>query len=215
MPVYVDSFPQSTTPITVVNIRELVAVLPEELPWKINVWLGGKLARFGVTTEVIVFLAEMEAEPSVEQRLYFERLIAPLGLPATLYEGWRSKRYEAVRLYNEGLLAIDRETLCYRCLPTPVYAAPIITKEEFLARMPRSIPYCGVVYLTGGMVKNGWSANDIDFIVPEVRDRFESYSMAKYFSDILGWKVDVGPEVMKEREPVYLFKLYEGGKWLL
>ena len=215
MPIVSEVLPQITQQIETVTIKEVVAVLPEVLPWALNVWVGDKLARFGRTADAIIFLAEMDSEPTVEQRLYFENLMQPLGVAATLYEGWKNKQHEVIRLYNEGRLIVDPATMTYRELPTPVHTVPILTVEELKRKLPKTVPWPHKIYLTGGIVKNGWSANDVDFLVPDVVDRDILAQIRKHFSHLLGWKVDVGNKVMPEREPVYLFLLYQEGTSLL
>jgi hypothetical protein len=159
----------------------------------------------------------MEEEPSVEQRMFFGDLFAPWS--ATLYEDWKNSRYKAVRLYNEGRFIIDRNTMTYTELPTSVYTAPVLTIGELKKRLPREIPFLHKIYLTGGLVKNGWSANDVDFLALEVTDYQELAKMARFFTEKLGWKADVGNKSMPDREPIYTFPksrpLYEGGKCLL
>ena len=212
MPTYTDKLPQETLPIKTITIDEVVAVLPETLPFPINLWIADKLARFGKTTESLIFLVEMEEEPSVEMRMYFEKLFEPLGFPATVFEDWKSKQYQAIRLYNEGRLIIDKATMTYKELPTPVHIAPVLTVEEFNKKLPNKIQWMQTIYLTGGLLKNGWSANDVDFIVFDGENEVLA-EIRDYFTKRLGWKVDVGKNVMKEREPVFLYKLYEEG-WL-
>lgn len=207
----VTTLPQTLAPIHSVNIREMVAVLPKTIPYKINVWVGDRMARFGKTTDAIIFLAEMATEPTVEQRGFFEQLVAPLGLPATLIENWKNQRYSAIRLYNEGRLIVDKETMTYTELPTPVHEPPVLTVEEAMRLLPKTIPFLATVYLTGGLVKNGWTANDFDFISNGPREQLSQ--MAMWFTKRLGWKTHVGPEVMSDREPVYLWKAYERGKY--
>jgi hypothetical protein len=153
----------------------------------------------------------MDSEPTVDQRLFFQEILAPLGLPATLIEDWKNQRYQAVRLYNEGKLIINKETMCYTELPTPVYEPAIITVEEALKKLPVKIPWTCDIYLTGGLVKNGWTANDFDFIAPDI-DKQEIPKMKKAFEAVLKWKVDVGVGVMPEREPVYQYLIYRKGQ---
>jgi hypothetical protein len=209
--IYTDELPQTSLPIPVLTIREVLAKLPESLPWPLNVWISGKITQFGITTEGLVFLAEMKEEPSVEQRSFFGGLFAPWS--ATLIEDWKDQKYKAERIYNEGRLRVDKGTMTYRELPTPVYEAPVMTVEELKGKLPKEIPFPHKLYLTGGLVKNGWTANDVDFLAPEVEDRSEHAKMARFFSEKLGWKTDVGQKAMPEREPIFTYKnpIYVGG----
>jgi hypothetical protein len=222
MPIYTDTLPQSTTPIITVSIRDLIKVLPDKLPWEINVWLSGKLARYGITTDTIIFLTDGD-EPTVEQRQFFEKLISPLG-PATINNQWKNETYQALRIYDRGQLIIDKNTLSVTKLVTPT-APPILKVEEVISKLPKEIPFEFDICLTGSLVKDGWSANDADFIAylnfdedpqlcVKLEDRTELRQMAKYFTEILGWKTHIGNAVMEEREPVYLYQVYHQGQWL-
>lgn len=211
MATIVTTLPQTIEPIHSVTIREVVAVLPDTIPWKLNVLLGGRLAVFGRTTESITFLGEMDSEPTVEQRTFFEAIVAPLGLPATIINDWKNQRYNAARLYNEGKLNVDKKTFCYKGLPAPVSEPPVLMIEEAKKMLPRVIPFLATIYLTGGLVKNGWTANDFDFISQGPRE--ELSRMAGWFTKTIGWKTHVGPEPMTDRGEIYLWKAYERGKY--
>ena len=203
----------SSWEVKTISIDEVVDLLPNKLPWKVNLWIAGKIARFGLTTDALIFLVEMKEEPSVEMRMFFENLFKPY--PATVIEDWKSQEYSAVRLYNNGKLIIDKDKMVYKELPTPVYSAPIMTIEEMKEVLPKEIPFKYTLHLTGGLVKNGFTCNDADFIAFDVQDTTELLKMAKYFTKVLGWKTDVGNKVMPEREPVYCYKIYKDGKCLL
>lgn len=207
----VKTLPQNIQPINITTLRDLVSILPDELLYKVNIWLGDKLARYGVTTENIIFLVEMEEEPSVEMREYFNSLVKPLGITATVSESWKNRKYNAVRVYNEGKLIIDKYTMTYTELPTAVHEAPVLTLKKLMAKLPKQIPFQATLYLTGGLVKNGFTCNDVDFIAFDVEDKERLSEMASYFTEALGMKTDVGNKIMKEREPVYCYLLYEGG----
>jgi hypothetical protein len=206
----VTTLPQTIQPIHSVTIGEVVAVLPESIPWPINVSYADRLARFGRTTESITFLAEMGSEPTVEQRTYFEGLVAGLGLPATLRSDWKNQEHAAVRLYNNGRLIVDKKTLCFTELPIPLFQPPVLTVEEAIKKLPDDVPWKFKIWLTGGLVRNGWTANDFDFIA-DCDDKIELVKMSKYFTDKLGWPTHVGNEEMVLRKPVYTWLVYEGG----
>lgn len=211
MPTFVNTLPQKEREISIITIKEVVDKLPEELPWKINVWIADKLAKYGITTEALIFLVEQEEEPSIDMRMFFEELFKPF--PATVYEDFMNRKYSAIRLYNEGKLIINKEDMTYKELPTPIYKAPILTIDKLMIMLPNEIKYTDKIYLTGGMVKNGFSNNDIDLIIFEEEDKGRLLEIALYFEKLTGWKVHCGNSVMKEREPVYCFLLYDGGIW--
>ena len=223
MPTLITTLPQNVKPIVTVTIYDLIAVLPDTLPWPINVLVGGDMARHGQTSTGIIFLTEVI--PTMEQKYYFDNLTKTLGLTSTLFEGWMNRRYDAVRFYNEGKFIVDRVNYTYTELPTPIHESPILTKDEVLAKLPKEVPFEYDFCLTGSIAKNGWSCNDADFIVYKhfdndlekcvpIDDLSILPKMAAYFSDLLGWKTHVGPKVMPEREPVYLYPVYDQGKWL-
>jgi hypothetical protein len=212
MPTFVTTLPQTTTPIITVTLPDLVKILPDKLPWSINIWIGDKLSIYGITAENLVFLTD-EPTPTAEQKQYFNDLVKSLGAEATLYEGWKNEEYRMLPLYCNGALNINRD-MTYK-VPKTVYQAPVLKLDEAITKLPKKIPFKHKLYFTGGLVKNGWTANDFDFIAPDVEDRDELRKMAKYFTDILGWKTDVGHAVMIEREPVFLYPMYKDGQCLL
>lgn len=207
----VTTLPQNIQEIKVISIKDLVRVLPNKLDYKVNVWIADKLARYGLTTENLIFLAECD-EPSVEMREYFNSLVKSLGINATVRSDWKNREWSALRLYNEGSLIINKKTMAYKELPTPVHTAPIITLDNL--KLPKEIPFKETLHLTGGLVKNGFTNNDVDFIAFDVEDKTLLCKMADYFTETLGIKTDVGNKIMPEREPVYCYKMYEEGKWL-
>lgn len=209
MPIYTDTLPQNSTPIKTITFKEVLGVLPVSLPFSLNFWIAGKLARYGRTTDNLIFL--VEGDETEEMRNFFNALVEPLGIHATVSGNWKGNKYQAVRLYNEGRLIIDKETIAYTELPAETREAPVLTAQEALSRMPQTVEWKQTLYLTGGLVKNGWSANDGDIIVTGDIERKELGRMSRFFTEATGWKFDVGQAVMPEREPVYLYRLYENG----
>jgi hypothetical protein len=159
---------------------------------------------------------------------FFSSLIAPIGLQATVSDEWQNRMMDPLRVYNEGRLIVDPVTFVYKEFPAPTIHPPVITADEVKAKLPKTIEWLFPIYLTGSLVKSGWSGNDIDFIVFDETIPNKVFSaMKKYFSNVFGlktdahlWQVDFGTKVMSERDtpqigPVYLCKIYEGGKCLL
>lgn len=212
MPIITDTLPQNTEEIKFITFKDTLEMLPDELKYPLDIWVGGKLARYGQTSDALIFLTDQEDETSTELKLYFEGLCDPY--PATISQEWRNERISAVRLYNQGHLIIDRDTLAYAELPTVTARLPIITAEEVKANLPKTIQWKETVYLTGSLVKNGWSGNDVDFMV-DTEDTTIFRQMRDYFTSLLGVKVDVGNGAMPEREPIYKVKIYEKGKFQL
>lgn len=206
----VDKLPQNIKEIKVTSIKDLIRVLPDNLDYKINVWLGDKIAKYGLDTGNVIFLAEIDEEPSVGMREYFNNLVLPLEINATIRGDWKNRRYSAMRIYNEGRLIIDKKTLCYTELSSPVYEAPILTIEQLLKKLPKEIPFKYTLHLTGGLVKNGFTCNDVDFLAFDIEDKEELSKISQYFTEVLGIKTDVGNKVMKERDPDW-YEIYKQG----
>lgn len=195
---------------------DLVASLPEEITFPLNVWIGGKLARYGKTSETVVFLLEIDREPTSEEMQFFDSLVQPFGLSGTASEQWRNEFIPAVRIYNEGRLVIDKITGRINELPAPVQLKDEITPELIFPKFPAEIPYKETIWLTGGIAKNGYSMKDVDFLVGEMpfnvvvpAERISE--IRKFFYSLLNIRVDVGCKLMTDREPISLLKLYEGG----
>lgn len=211
MPIITDTLPQQIKPIKITLLSDVIKSLPEKLDYNINVWIGDKLARYGQTDGNLMFLIEQEDEPSREQRMYFGSIAKPFS--STVSANWKDQKLSAIRLYNNGKLIIDKDTLTYKELPLPT-SVPIIKVEDVVSKLPKSVDCKETIYLVGGLVKNGWSGNDVDFMVDS--EDIEIYrQLRNFFGKILGCKVDVGNAPMPEREPIYKVKIYEGGKWQL
>lgn len=209
MPIDVNTLPQDLESITITTFKDIIQVLPKNLDYPINVWIGGKIAKYGQTSENLIFLVEQEGSTSRELKQYFEKISRPFI--ATVSSSWRDEKISAVRLYNEGRLIIDKETLAMTELPCPTRNIPILTLENIQQRLPKIIKWKETIYLTGSLVKYGWSGNDVDFMV-DSSDIMLYRELRNYFTKILECKVDVGNAPMPEREPVYKYKLYEDGK---
>jgi hypothetical protein len=220
------TLPQAEIAIPSVTISELVSVLPDELPWDLNVWIGGNLARYGKDYGNQIFLVELDEEPSDGMVSFFDGLVAPLGIHAAASNTWRNNQISAVRLYNSGKLIVDRETLAYKELPSTVESAPELTADYFLSKLPEKIPYVETIWLTGGLVRSGASFKDADIFVgrgkisengeitfgPTGVDPRRLGDIVRYFSNLVGWRVDAGRHVMPDKEPIWAYKLYENGK---
>jgi len=213
MPIYINTLPQNTEPIKTTTLHDLISILPDEIPFKQNVWIAGKIVRYGITIENLIFLIEQDVIPTIEQRQYFSSIVKPLGISATCINNWNDETFLAMQIYSEGVLMVDKDTLSYKMLPMKRPELPKITVQEVLDKLPKIIDYKGMIYLTGSLVKAGWSCNDVDFkIEGKVEDTKIFATLIKIFNTALGWKVHVGNAPMEEREPIYLFKIYEEGK---
>lgn len=212
MATYVNTIPQNIEPIKVLTIKELLTQLPETLNYNLNVWIGGKLARYGATTENLIFFVDSIDYPSSEIMIYFHSFVEPLNFQATVSNDWKvNNNINTIKLYNNGRLIIDKETMAYKELPSIIEQNFIITYQDVLSRLPNEIEWNCVIYLTGSIVKNGFSNNDVDFIVFDNIDRLIINDIRKYLTSKLSCKVHVGSSIMIDREPVYLYKIYENG----
>jgi hypothetical protein len=213
MPIYTTTLPQLTEEIIAVKLENLINALPETIPFSINVWICDKIVQYGISINNQVFLTEQEDEPSVEQKQYFNSLVTSLGIQATLMNQWCDKNYNAMQVYRLGELMIDKDTLTYKILPAKRSELPILKAEDVMAKLPQEIEWKNTIYMTGGLVRNGWSANDADFMILDTTvDNSILLEIRNYLNQILKWKVHVGKYIMHDREPVYLYKLYEDGK---
>lgn len=211
MPIYVNSVPQNINQVTL-TIKELINALPENLIFNLNVWLSGSIAKYGVTVENLIFLVDTLEIPDPYIRNYFNNLVSPLNKQATVSNNWKNNNKNfSVKIYNDGKLIIDKETMTYKELPSVIQQCPGITFEEVVNLLPDNIKWNQVIYMTGGVVKNGFSNNDVDFIIFDEISVNDMMDIRKFFTEKIGWKCDVGVSVMVNREPVYLYKIYENG----
>lgn len=213
MPIYTDKLPQVISESHIVTLAELIRVLPETLDYPLDVWLSDRMAKYGQTSDYIVLFFSLEIEISEELKEYFNRIVKPLDIPLHLAQPTRNvASVAAMKLYNAGRLIIDKTSLTYKELPSPVFRPPILTINELKERLPSTIEWTQTIWLTGGLVRNGWSGKDVDFIVFNETDTKVLDAIRVFFTKTLGFSADVGSEVLTNMEPVYLFKLYENGR---
>ena len=212
MPIYTDKLPQVVTESKLVTLAELIRLLPETLDYPLDVWVSDRMAKYGQASDYIVLFLPLGVAVTDELRTYFNQINEPLGIGTTIAsaEG-NNLTVSALKLYNAGRLIIDKETLTYKELPSPVFRPFIITINDLKDRLPSTIEWKNTIWLTGGLVRDGWSGKDADLIVFDGTDELVQ-NMKGFFTRTLGFRVDVGMKVMPEREPVYLFKLYEDGQ---
>lgn len=211
MAIYVTSCPQNVAEIKTTTLKDVVRILPNYLPESLNVWISGKIVQFGRTDGNLVFMVESEQEPSGQLKQQFDSFILSLGIHATVTNHWRNQQFVALRLYDNGQLIIDKDTLQYTKIPSATKEPAIVTCKEVLSKLPETITWPITLYLTGGIVRCGWSVNDLDIITFEQQNRLTLVELRNFFTNLFGWKTDVGFTVMSEREPVYLYKIYEKG----
>lgn len=219
MPIESPTLPQATEPIFTVSLTELVAALPISIPFPIKIWIGADMGRYGRTANNLIFITDDQREPSVELREFFNNICVPLRCQAVVMTNWKDRVWTErkaglIPLYNNGRLVINKDTMAYTEIPMPTVEAPVITVEEVKLKLPRTIQWIDTIWLTGSLVRKGWSSNDVDMIIfmdPPV-DKVKLREVRNFFTDLLGWRTDVGYKVMVEREPVYLYKIYSNGE---
>lgn len=199
-----NTFPQKITEVKTTKLIDIIRVLPWKLPWDINVVILGKYASFGIGIGNLQFAKDGWDEPTREMKEYFNDIAKKVGLQGTLLKNFKTNQYKKVRLYNEGRRIVD-DNLIYLEAPTPSLDAPVLTSDEVIGLLPDEVPFDFDIYITGGIMANGWSANDLDLIVDDKKNCRE---VKKFFEKIIGWKVDVGTSVMEERSPVYRCLIY-------
>jgi len=212
MPIYVTTLPQTILPTKSITIQDLITTLPDSITYSINIWVDDKLAQYGRSADNLIFITD-DNQITNEKRQYFSSLVNSLGIAGTLSNSWKRNSISKVQLYSNGNLIFDKTTMSYKQLPTPIPTLPVLTIQEVLNLLPKTIQWNYTMYLTGGLVKNGWSNHDADIIIfDEIQNgTTELLEMKKYFTNILGWNMDMGQKVMEAREPVYLYKIYENG----
>lgn len=211
MPTYIDRIPQAQHPIVIVTLKDIVQALPAQIPYDVSVSIYGKITIYGQSAENIIFYIDSEEEPSMEMMQYFDSLVQGLGKQATAMKMRRGSERLMMRIYNEGRLIVDKETLAFTELPSKTKLSPVLTGDEVRAKLPSTFPWNYKVYLTGGIAKHSWSANDGDIIIFEPEAKADLPAIRKWFLETMSWRFDVGQQVMYEREPVYLCKIYDNG----
>lgn len=207
----ITTLPQDYVPIVIVTIQDLVSVMPQTLLYPFNVWISGSLARDGKATGSLTFLIEGDGDPTSEIMNYFNTLVQPLGVTATAAFNWKNKSLSAIRLYNNGQLIVNPDG-SFKEFPAPINEKLEITIDYVYNRLPQTIKFKETLYLTGGLTRDGFSLNDVDIMLEPTEPKTKFYDIKKFFTQILGVKVDVGNTPMIDREPIYLFKMYENGE---
>ena len=212
MAIYTTTLPQTIVPTKSITIQELISILPETIDYSINIWIDDKLAQYGRSADNIIFITD-DKEITNEKRQYFSNLVTSLDISATLSNAWKRNSISKLQLYTNGSLIFDKATMSYKQLPTPIPELPVLTIQEVTNVLPQTIKWNYTMYLTGGLVKNGWSKHDADIIIfDELQNGMtELIEIKKYFTNLIGWNMDVGQKIMEQREPVYLYKIYENG----
>lgn len=210
MPILCENLPQTETNFPVYTLKELISILPDKIPFQDRIWVTGKVVRFGISGDNILFVTD--GPVSQELNTFFLEVVNPLNVYSVVKNEWRSHKFIALRLYQDGELIIDKATLEYKKIPNSTKDIILATTDDIRAKLPPTIPWNYEIYLTGGLVKYGWSAKDVDIIILEPIEAQELLKIKNYFAGILGWPVDAFDRPAPDREPIYLFKIYRGGR---
>jgi hypothetical protein len=199
--------------VRVVTLGQIMALMPDAIPFPLTVWVGDRLGKFGRTSEPnVIFYVLTDEFPSNEMKQYFNDIVSPLGITATCSHYWNS-HLERVSIYNKGVLIRDRQTLELTGAPVDIELPPVITASYVRSRLPEAIPFTEDIYLTGSLMhpEKGWSGKDMDIIVFGLADVARKIEIKRYFEELTKWRCDVGHEVMANRGDVYTLLAYSNG----
>jgi hypothetical protein len=229
----VTTIPQTVLPTAGITLAEVMAFLPQTIPFSGIIGLSGKIVK-GKQVGRLVFQLRDDVEPSAELRQYFAALVegATNGVhTATVNNAWRDLGLDIMWLYVDGQRIITNDLVYTQAVP-PVPLPLELTSELVMARLPSAVPFAQTIWMTGGLVKNGFSINDLDFVVGEPAFDGEEVTgfsnvekpqlmlIKRHFEEVMNIgvtvfdriRVDIGNRIMSEREPVYLCKMYENGQ---
>jgi hypothetical protein len=213
MGIIVDKLPKEYDISRVITIGEIVDLLPETIPFREDIWFKGNLVKSGVilsrevwfytkdklNLELIGFMNSITKPEDIHFR-FTCRLVEPIS---------------KLLVYRDGKLVIDKKLL-NRDKSSNYINKKALTINGFISKLPKNIPIPCTIWVTGGLVKWGITFHDLDFIIYEIKDYNQYYKdIKKLFSDIYNIKVEVGYYLFINREPIYLFKLYDKGNLLI
>lgn len=229
----VTTIPQAILPTTGITLAEVMAFLPQTVPFGGVIGLSGNIAK-GKQAGNLVFQLRDDVEPTAAMRLYFNDLVytATGGVfAATVNNAWRDLGLDIIWIYVDGEKVLTNDLVYTRAIP-PAHLPLELTKDLVLSRLPQTIPFTQTMWATGSIVKNGFSVNDFDIIVGNVEvvdgeatiiEAIEKPQLMLIKRHLEGTmnigvtvfdriRIDIGNRIMTEREPVYLLKLYENGQ---
>lgn len=169
----VNTIPQSVDPENHISLEEVVAGLPETIPYTYNVALTGRI-RLGKQIGNLSFVAMTDDDLGTETRLFFSGLVESITSGqkcATITNGWRSRDFSPLWVYSDGKKCVKFESgkLISLFPPQPTDLPNWLPVSKVIERIKGiAWPFDVDGYLTGGMVREGGSFNDVDFIVGEM-----------------------------------------------
>lgn len=184
MPQIIIALPNNGTPVTSHTLLDILAVLPDTVPFNYNFGISGRWLRDGQSSETsVTFLCDCQTEPSEELKTVFNSYLKPLGLTSTVTNGMQGN-LKVARIYNNGALCVDRATGQYTSLPAAVAYPQVFTWAQFRALLPDTLPIPSNkwfpdtspkapdvdplmqdIYAVGSLTLNLWTCHDIDLMV--------------------------------------------------
>lgn len=236
----VKSIPQDVDEHNPITLKEILNILPDVIPYKENIGINGRI-RFGRQIGNISLTVQIDEQVPTEMSTYFHNLFmgATNGKKqVALDNSWRNRNNNPLWIYSEGektVKIIDDKIVYVKPIQPrdlPVWL-PVEKIKEKIKTLRWKFPVdC---YLTGGMVREGGSFNDVDFIIgtvgvdaegnlimTEVADREMCSNVRAVLQNHFGAEVgvnslylygqlhvDVGSKIMTTKGQVYLCKVFE------
>lgn len=188
MPQIITGLPRNATPMASVSLLQILAVLPDTVPFKCNFSFAGRLLRDGqITQGNVIFYCDYSGELPEALKSCFTPYLEPLGLTCTVLSSWGALS-NLCRLYNvsqdgTSSLCLDRATGVYTKLPEKTLYSLQFTIDQFRALCPQYLPttipldpqtqeppptgspFLQDIYLTGSLALKLWTCNDVDLMM--------------------------------------------------
>jgi len=203
-------------PLDMITFQEIVQILPEEISFKIDVFMVGKEARIGAVAGDLHLAFDYEGCPiPSEVTKFFADIFNKFPIKLHFFRNWKFFIPALCQIYQDGKLIITKDTLTYIRVPKSFYTFQKPLKvDEFKAKLPNKIPFPIDIWLTGGLVKFGQTYHDIDLIIFDKEDFNKYYSeIMSYFKQIYKRGIDVfaGYKTVRGEGAAPIFKLYSKG----
>lgn len=228
------TIPQAIDPFNFITLGQVMAVLPETIPFTEVIGIGGKICQ-GKQITNLIFQVRQDDQPSQEMKMWANSIAQQASggvFSGTMANDWRNRLCNVIWIYADGEKILGND-LVYTKAPPAIDLPLEITWQMVLSRLPQTIPYNTTLWATGGIVREGRSFNDFDIIAgnieldangaPTITEKIEVVdllNMRNFFNKQINlgvtvfdsMSIDIGNRIMTEREPVYLCKLYENGQ---
>ena len=234
--------PQNIDPSNEVELKTIIDALPETIPFNENIAIVGRL-RYGKDIGNVSFVAQMDRFPSVEMRAYFADLVTQITSGknyGVLSNSWRKKDFSPLWIYSDGkkiVRFIDGKL--YQDVIQPVNLPRWIPLSVIIEQLQNiEWPFNIDCYLTGGLVRQNGSFNDVDFVIGSMTEdengdavitQAASPSLICAVRQFLNDKItcslgvnefgvcqqvhlDVGSTIMTNKGTVYFYKVFSSGQ---